>query len=98
MYWQRNPHNHERIRELMNEGRLWMTSSGVTTADTLLPGEEALLRDFLLGQEWLRSIGVNQEPRTAYFTDSFGCTPALPSVLRAAGFARTAITRIDGMN
>ena len=97
MYWQRNPHNHERIRELMNTGRLWMTSSGVTTADTLLPGEEALLRDFLLGQEWLRSIGVNQEPRTAYFTDSFGCTPALPSLLRAAGFERTAITRIDGM-
>ncbi len=97
MYWQRNPDNHERIRELMNQGRLWMTSSGVTTADTLLPGEEALLRDFLLGQEWLRSIGVHQEPRTAYFTDSFGCTPALPSLLRAAGFERTALTRIDGM-
>jgi hypothetical protein len=97
MYWERNSQNHERIRELMNQGRLWMTSSGVTTADTLLPSEEALLRDFLLGQEWLRSIGVHQEPRTAYFTDSFGCTPALPSLLQAAGFERTAFTRIDGM-
>jgi hypothetical protein len=97
MYWERNPKEHERIRELMNQGRLWMTSSGVTTADTLIPGEEALLRDFLLGQEWLRAIGVHQEPRTAYFTDSFGCTPFLPGLIRAAGFERTAFTRIDGM-
>ena len=96
-YWERNPQNHDRIRGLMNQGRLWMTSSGVTTADTLIPSEEAILRDFLLGQEWLRSIGVQQEPRTAYFADSFGCTPGLPSLLKAAGFNRSAFTRIDGM-
>jgi len=96
-YWERNPLKHYRICDLMNQGRLWMTSSGVTTADTLIPGDEAILRDFLLGQEWLRSIGVHQEPRTAYFADSFGCSPGLPSLLKAAGFERSAFTRIDGM-
>ena len=70
----------------MNEGRLRLTSSGVTTADTLLPSAEAILRDLLLGQEWLRANGMTQEPRLAYFTDSFGCSPALPSILQAAGF------------
>jgi hypothetical protein len=97
MYWERRPEQQEVIRTLVNEGRLRLTSSGVTTADTLLPRSEAILRDLLIGQEWLRANGMTQEPRLAYFTDSFGCTPALPSLLRAAGFDLAAITRVDGM-
>ncbi|MCK5793352.1 MAG: hypothetical protein KAH12_01500, partial [Anaerolineales bacterium] len=96
-YWERFPEQQEVVRELVNKGRLRLTSSGVTTADTLLPSAEAILRDFLIGQEWLRTNGMEQEPKLAYFTDSFGCTPALPSILRSAGFDRTAITRVDGM-
>ncbi|MCK5736376.1 MAG: hypothetical protein KAH21_07855, partial [Spirochaetaceae bacterium] len=97
MYWERNPDKQERVRKLINTGQLRLTGSGVTTADTLLPSSEAILRDLLIGQEWLRKNGLNQEPDLAYFTDSFGCTPALPSLLNAAGFDRTAITRVDGM-
>ena len=97
MYWERRPGRRQAVRSLVNEGRLRLTSSGVTTADTLLPSTEAILRDLLLGQEWLRVNGMTQEPRLAYFADSFGCSPALPSLLRAAGFDRTAVTRIDGM-
>jgi hypothetical protein len=97
MYWDRVPEQHEIIRDLINNGRIRLTSSGVTTADTLLPSAEAILRDFLIGQEWLRKNGMTQEPKLAYFTDSFGCAPALPSLLNAAGFDRTAITRLDGM-
>ncbi len=97
MYWDRCPAQRDAVRELVNAGRLRLTSSGVTTADTLLPSAEAILRDWLIGQEWLRANGMQQEPSLAYFTDSFGCTPTLPSLLNAAGFDRTAITRIDGM-
>ena len=97
LYWDRYPGQRDTIRELVNAGRLRLTSSGVTTADTLLPSAEAILRDLLIGQEWLRTNGLEQEPKVAYFTDSFGCTPALPSLLKAAGFDRTAITRVDGM-
>lgn len=97
MYWERRPEMRDKVRALANEGRLRFTSSGVTTADTLLPRVEAILRDWLLGQEWLRANGLGAEPRLAYFTDSFGCSPALPTLLRAAGFDRAAITRIDGM-
>ncbi len=97
MYWDRCPDKREAVRQLVNEGRLRLTSSGVTTADTIIPSAEAILRDFCVGQEWMRANGLEQEPRLAYFTDSFGCTPTLPSLLRAAGFDRTAITRIDGM-
>jgi hypothetical protein len=97
-YWERQPARRAALRALANEGRLRLTHSGVTTADTLIPRGEALLRDWLIGQEWLRAQGIEQEPRLAYFTDSFGCTPALPSLLRAAGFGRTALTRVDGMH
>ncbi len=97
MYWDRCPAQRDIIRDLVNARRLRLTGSGVTTADTLLPSREAILRDLLIGQEWLRTHGMNQEPKLAYFTDSFGCTPTLPSLLNAAGFDRTALTRIDGM-
>jgi hypothetical protein len=97
LYWDREPERRQQIRRFINDRRLRLTSSGVTTADTLIPSPEAILRDFLLGQEWLRREGMSQEPKLAYFSDSFGCTPALPSLLRAAGFSQTAITRIDGM-
>ncbi|MCD6123402.1 MAG: hypothetical protein J7K04_16335 [Spirochaetales bacterium] len=53
-YWDHFPEQRENIRSLVNEGRLRLTSSGVTTADTLLPRPEAILRDLLIGQEWLR--------------------------------------------
>jgi len=97
MYWERSPEKQNLIRSLVNNTRLRLTSSGVTTADTLIPEEETILRDFLLGQEWLRQNGMLQEPSLAYFTDSFGCSPFLPTLLRAAGFNQTAFTRLDGM-
>lgn len=97
MYWDRCPGKRESIRGLANKGQLRLTSTGVTTADTLIPATESILRDLLIGQEWLRTHGIDPEPSLAYFADSFGCTPALPSILRAAGFDRTALTRIDGM-
>jgi len=97
MYWDSCPDKRDTIVKLVNEGRLRLTNSGVTTADTMIPRTEAMLRDFLLGQEWLRANGMTQEPRLAYFPDSFGHSPALPSLLRAAGFDMAAVTRIDGM-
>ncbi|MFM7677878.1 MAG: hypothetical protein ACKO83_03400, partial [Roseiflexaceae bacterium] len=97
MYWEARPEQHDSIRTFVNNGRLRLTSSGVTTADTVIPSSEALLRDFQLGQAWLHANGMTPQPRLAYFTDSFGCTPTLPAILNAAGFRQTALTRIDGM-
>ncbi|MEA2015751.1 MAG: hypothetical protein U9O59_03415 [Actinomycetota bacterium] len=97
LYWERYPKKQEIVRELVNSKRLRLTSSGVTTADTILPNTEAILRDLVIGQEWLRENGMTQETNLAYFADSFGCTPALPSLIKAAGFECAAITRVDGM-
>ena len=96
-YWEQRPEQQDSVLKLVNERRLRLASSGVVTADTLLPEAEVILRDFLIGQEWLRANGMTQEPRVAYFPDSFGHSPALPSLLNAAGFDLAGITRIDGM-
>jgi alpha-mannosidase len=97
MFWDKHPELQEVIRSLVNSGRLRLTSSGVTSADTLLPSAEALLRDLLLGQEWLRKNGMLPEPVLAYYPDCFGHTPGLPALLNAAGFKMTAFSRLDGM-
>lgn len=97
LYWEARPRQREVFRELVNTGRLRFTGSGVTTPDTLLPEDESILRDLLLGQEWLRCRGMTQEPRVLYLPDSFGHSPGTPSLLAAAGVPYAAVCRIDGM-
>lgn len=97
LYWERRPGKQALIRELLQGRRLRLLSASLTTPDTLLPNTEAILRDFLLGQEWLREQGLDVTPHTAYFPDNFGHSPALPSLMQALGIHGVGITRIDGM-
>lgn len=97
LYWRDRPERRPELLDLVNEGRLRFTGCGVTTPDTLLPEDELLLRDLLVGQEWLRSRGMDQEPRLLYLPDSFGHSPGLPALLRAGGIDYAAVCRIDGM-
>ncbi len=97
LYWRDRPHRRPELLALVNEGRLRFTGCGVTTPDTLLPEDELLLRDLLVGQEWLRSRGMDQEPRLLYLPDSFGHSPGLPALLAAGGIDYAAVCRIDGM-
>jgi hypothetical protein len=96
-YWQSNPGQRERLRVLVNQHRLRLTGTGITTPDTVLPDAEAILRDYADGQHWLNDNGMIVEPRLAYLPDDFGHSPALPTLLAALGFDMAAITRIDGM-
>lgn len=103
LYWERHPEDRSRIRSLLEPDpetgrpRLRLMGASLTTPDTLLPHPEALLRDFLLGQDWLRREGLTAHPRTAYFPDNFGHSPHLPSLMRAVGVDAVGVTRIDGM-
>lgn len=97
LYWERRPERRALLRQLLSERRLQLTGTGITTPDTVIPSTESILRDYLLGQEWLRRNDLGAEPRLAYLPDDFGCSPALPAILAALGFDRAALTRIDGM-
>ncbi len=97
IYWERRQDQRQHLRRLINTGQLRLTGTGITSPDTLLPSSESILRDFLLGQEWLRNHGMEAEPNVVYLPDGFGHSPAIPSMLRALGFEMAAVTRIDGM-
>jgi hypothetical protein len=97
LFWERRPEERGRLRALFDSRQLRILTSSFTTPDTLLPHIEAILRDFLLGQAWLRDHGLSTVPRTAYFPDNFGHSPHLPSLMRAVGVNSVAVTRIDGM-
>ena len=65
--------------------------------DSLLPEPENLIRDYLVGREWLKKQGINTDPKIAYIPDSFGESPSFPSILREIGYKYMAMSRIDGM-
>jgi hypothetical protein len=97
LYWERHPERRQRLKNLIDRRQLRLMSCSLTTPDTLLPHPEAILRDYHLGQDWLRASRLEVMPRTAYFPDNFGHSPHLPSLMRAVGVDSVAVTRIDGM-
>jgi hypothetical protein len=97
MFWERNPDRQYILRDLVNQGRMRLSGSGMTTPDTVLPDTEALIRDYLIGQEWLRQNDMTREPQTAYLTDDFGYSPTVPDIFSALGYDKVVLTRVDGM-
>nr|WP_221379173.1 glycoside hydrolase family 38 C-terminal domain-containing protein [Actinoplanes polyasparticus] len=74
----------ERIRARVHEGRFVPVGGMWVESDTNMPGGEALVRQFLLGQNFfLREFGVLS--REAWLPDSFGFTAAFPQIARGAG-------------
>jgi hypothetical protein len=97
LYWERRPHRREQLHRLLHGGRLRLLGASLTTPDTLLPNTETILRDYLLGQQWLHENAIALRPRVAYFPDNFGHSPALPTLMRALGIGGVGVTRVDGM-
>jgi alpha-mannosidase len=76
------PANRERLRGLLQAGRL-EAGPWYVLADELLPSGEALVRNLLVGRQVLESLGASSPP-VLYCPDSFGHPAALPEL--AAGF------------
>ena len=96
-YWDSHPQNQDLLRKYVNEGRIRFSGTGITSPDTLIPEGENLVRDYVAGYYWLKKNGMNPDPKVAYYPDSFGHSPAVPSILNALGYKYAAFTRIDGM-
>ena len=95
-YWDSHPQNQDLLRKYVNEGRIRFSGTGITTPDTLMPEGENLVRDYVAGYYWLKRNGMNTDPKAAYYPDSFGHSPSVPSILNALGYKYAAVTRIDG--
>ncbi|HEY5944685.1 MAG TPA: hypothetical protein VIV40_04310 [Kofleriaceae bacterium] len=76
-------------------GHARVVGGGMTTPDTLLPSDEALIRDYLLGT-LVAEQQLGARPRAAWLPDSFGHSPTVPDLLSAAGFTSVGFGRADG--
>ena len=84
--WLREDHPalFERARQRVAEGRFVPVGGMWVESDTVLPGGEAMVRQFTEGQRYfLEHFGV--ESRVAWLPDSFGYSGALPQIVRLAG-------------
>jgi alpha-mannosidase len=75
--------------------RLRIVGGGVTSPDNLLPHGEALLRNYLVGQEWMqRTFGLPL--RQVYVPDDFGNDSQFPVLIAAMGLMGVSFSRIPG--
>lgn len=75
--------------------RLRIVGGGVTSPDNLLPHGEAILRNYLVGQEWMqRTFGLPL--RQVYVPDDFGNDSQFPVLIAAMGLMGVSFSRIPG--
>jgi alpha-mannosidase len=79
------PEVYARVKQAVADGRFVPVGGMWVEADAVLPGGEAMIRQFLYGQRFFRDeFGI--ECRGAWLPDSFGYSGALPQLLVGSGF------------
>ncbi len=78
-------------------GALHVVGGGITSPDTLLPTDEALIADYLRGGLFAESA-LHTRPHAAWLPDSFGHSPTVPDLLAGMGFRSVGFARVDGMH
>ncbi|GAA2574324.1 glycoside hydrolase family 38 C-terminal domain-containing protein [Winogradskya consettensis] len=79
------PEVYQRVVKAVQEGRFIPLGGMWVESDTVMPTGESLVRQFSYGQRFFREeFGV--ECQGVWLPDSFGYSPALPQLIRRAGF------------
>ncbi|WP_113719043.1 alpha-mannosidase [Arthrobacter dokdonensis] len=75
----------ERIVAAVAAGRFLPLGGMWVESDTVMPTGESIVRQFAYGQRFFREeFGI--EPKGVWLPDSFGYSPALPQLMKRAGF------------
>jgi alpha-mannosidase len=79
------PEVYEKVKAAVAAGRFLPLGGMWVESDTVMPTGEALARQFLYGQRFFEAeFGVRS--KGVWLPDSFGYSPALPQLMRRAGF------------
>ena len=79
------PEVFERVKQAVADGRFVPLGGMWVESDTVMPSGESLVRQFLYGQRFFeQEFGVRCHG--VWLPDSFGYSPALPGLIRRAGF------------
>ena len=88
--------NPEKVAQLLSSFKtLEILGGGITSPDNLLPHGEAFIRNYLIGNTWLKNT-LGLTTRQAWIPDDFGHDSQLPVLLAAMGFQGVAFMRIPG--
>ncbi|MEO6350390.1 MAG: alpha-mannosidase, partial [Candidatus Limnocylindrales bacterium] len=75
----------ERVKAAVEDGRFLPLGGMWVESDTVMPTGESLVRQFSHGQRFFeREFGIRS--KGVWLPDSFGYSPALPQLMRRAGF------------
>ncbi|UUX59634.1 alpha-mannosidase [Glutamicibacter halophytocola] len=75
----------DRVKQAVADERFLPLGGMWVESDTVMPSGESLVRQFLYGQKFFRDeFGVAS--KGVWLPDSFGYSPALPQLMRRAGF------------
>ncbi|MGV2953396.1 alpha-mannosidase [Glutamicibacter sp. AGC46] len=75
----------DRVKKAIADGRFLPLGGMWVESDTVMPSGESLVRQFLYGQKFFRDeFGIAS--KGVWLPDSFGYSPALPQLMRRAGF------------
>ncbi|ALX65850.1 alpha-mannosidase [Microbacterium sp. XT11] len=79
------PEVYERVKAAVAEGRFLPLGGMWVESDTVMPSGESMVRQFSYGQRFFeREFGIRS--KGVWLPDSFGYSPALPQLMRRAGF------------
>ena len=79
------PEVYARVKASVAEGRFLPLGGMWVESDTVMPTGESLVRQFSYGQRFFeREFGIRS--KGVWLPDSFGYSPALPQLMRRAGF------------
>ncbi len=77
--------------------RLCLMGGGITSPDSLTCHGETFIRNYLVGTQWLKQIGLDSlRSPLAWLPDDFGHDPQLPVVLQAMGMSAVGLSRVPG--
>lgn len=90
-YLEIKPENKERLKRLIQEGRI-IIGPWYVMPDEALPSGESLVRNLLKGHQIAKEYGVNPM-KVGYVTDIFGHTSQLPQILKGFGIDCAVLSR-----
>ena len=88
----RYPRLYEDLRRFIRDGRIEIADGEYLMPDTMLPQEETLVREILVGKRYVREkFGVDVE--VMWQADAFGLNAQLPQIYRKSGYRYVAFRR-----
>ncbi len=88
----RNPDVWQRIKKMIEAGKLEIVDGQYTMPDAMLPTGEVLIRDIMFGKRYCQQkFGI--EVPVAWAADSFGMNAQLPQIYKKAGYRWLAFRR-----